>query len=363
MPLILQGATSGQATVQATDAATVTLTLPASSGTLVVTGGAQTIEFADGSASAPSITNSGDTNTGMFFPAADTIAFTEGGTESMRIDASGNVGIGTSSPAAKLDVNGTARASSGDFGAVSGDLFLSTMNRAGQTAAPTLDCQSSTKPLVIVHDNAQSIIFGTSNAERFRIASSGETTFTKDTFFTNTNFAGRLGAATGYGYWSNSDVSSYIQINGPSNASVPYAVYVSARINGVILADGASSWAALSDSRLKNVTGKYDNALADIALIEPIKFTWKSDEENKPQVGVIAQSVFPVVPEAIDYQKLVRSEDETEYMSVRYTELIPLMIASIQELNAKVDAQATTVQEQQAIITDLKARIETLENT
>jgi hypothetical protein len=38
MPLVLQGATSGQATVQATDAATVTLTLPATSGTLSVGG-------------------------------------------------------------------------------------------------------------------------------------------------------------------------------------------------------------------------------------------------------------------------------------------------------------------------------------
>jgi hypothetical protein len=54
--------------------------------------------FADGTAAAPSITNDGDTNTGIFFPAADTIAFAEGGVESMRIDSSGNVGIGTSSP-------------------------------------------------------------------------------------------------------------------------------------------------------------------------------------------------------------------------------------------------------------------------
>lgn len=82
-----------------------TLTLPDSTGTVVVTSGAQTIEFADGSASTPSITNSGDTNTGMFFPAADTIAFAEGGVEAMRLDASGNVGIGTSSPTYKLDIS------------------------------------------------------------------------------------------------------------------------------------------------------------------------------------------------------------------------------------------------------------------
>ena len=44
-----------------------------------------------GSAGTPDITTSGDTNTGIFFPAADTIAFAEGGAEAMRIDSSGNL--------------------------------------------------------------------------------------------------------------------------------------------------------------------------------------------------------------------------------------------------------------------------------
>jgi hypothetical protein len=105
MSLVLLGSTSGSVTLQVPAVAgTTVIDLPATSGTMVVTGGAQTIEFADGSASAPSITNSGDTNTGIFFPAADTIAFTEGGTESMRIDSSGNVGIGTTPALARLNV-------------------------------------------------------------------------------------------------------------------------------------------------------------------------------------------------------------------------------------------------------------------
>ena len=52
-------------------------------GTLDVTGAmglSGAISFADGSASAPSITNTGDTNCGLFFSAADTLSFTAGGT-------------------------------------------------------------------------------------------------------------------------------------------------------------------------------------------------------------------------------------------------------------------------------------------
>jgi hypothetical protein len=113
----LQGATSGEITVTVPNVAgTNTLTLPASTGTIVTDTGAQTIQFSAGSAAAPSVTTTGDTNTGMFFPAADTIAFAEGGAEAMRIDSSGNVGIGTS-PSTTLHVKSPTTTSSGIFAA------------------------------------------------------------------------------------------------------------------------------------------------------------------------------------------------------------------------------------------------------
>jgi hypothetical protein len=78
----------------------------AAAGNFTTLGATGVATFSAGTVSAPAITTTGDTNTGIFFPAADTIAFTEGGVESMRIDSSANVGIGTSSPVEKLTVSG-----------------------------------------------------------------------------------------------------------------------------------------------------------------------------------------------------------------------------------------------------------------
>lgn len=64
--------------------------------------------FQAGTAALPAITTSGDTNTGIFFPAADTIAFAEGGAEAMRIDSSGNLLVGTTTSKAKTTIVGAS---------------------------------------------------------------------------------------------------------------------------------------------------------------------------------------------------------------------------------------------------------------
>jgi len=104
--LVFQATLGGQVNlVGPNTASTFNLDVPAVSATLATTA-ANTFTavqtFSAGSAGAPAITTSGDTNTGIFFPAADTIAFSEGGTESARIDASGNFGLGVTPSAWSL---------------------------------------------------------------------------------------------------------------------------------------------------------------------------------------------------------------------------------------------------------------------
>jgi len=72
--------------------ASATITGAATVGTTLGVTGVST--FAAGTALLPALTTTGDTNTGIYYPAADTFAVTTGGTERLRVNSSGNVGIG-----------------------------------------------------------------------------------------------------------------------------------------------------------------------------------------------------------------------------------------------------------------------------
>ena len=63
---------------------------------------------AAGAVATPAITTTGDTNTGIWFPAADTFAISTAGAERMRIDSAGNVAIGTTLTGFAVNITSTA---------------------------------------------------------------------------------------------------------------------------------------------------------------------------------------------------------------------------------------------------------------
>jgi hypothetical protein len=99
MTTTLNASTAGAGGFIATSDNSGILALQTAGTTAVTIDTSQRAAFVAGTAALPAITTTGDTNTGIFFPAADTIAFSEGGAESMRIDSSGNLLVGTSSSA------------------------------------------------------------------------------------------------------------------------------------------------------------------------------------------------------------------------------------------------------------------------
>jgi len=116
-----------------------------------------------GSASAPSLTAIGDTNTGVFFPTADTIAFAEGGAEAMRIDSSGRVGIGSTSPGTKLHIEESST-----------DCKLRIISGTASDAVIQLgDTASATQGAIIYDNGADALRFQANGSERARIDSSG----------------------------------------------------------------------------------------------------------------------------------------------------------------------------------------------
>ena len=86
---------------------TTNIAHPSSASNNIVLDSSGNVVLQAGSASTPALQPTGDTNTGIFFPAADTIAFAEGGSEAMRIDSAARLLVGTSSALAVGGVTAT----------------------------------------------------------------------------------------------------------------------------------------------------------------------------------------------------------------------------------------------------------------
>ena len=292
-----------------------------------------------GTAAAPSITTTGDTNTGIFFPAADTIAFSEGGAEAMRIDSSGNVGIGTASPTQTaanrtvLSVNGTTTAIVNlNAGGVNKSYLFFDGTNTNLNAISGL--------LTLQNDSASAITFNTNGAnERMRIDSSG-----------NLMVGTTSGLGTAANFFNSNTYQLLVRCTSASagkcwtigaTGSNAFTIYNQGGV-GQYMTDGATSWTANSDERVKTTIKPFENAVSKISSIRAGTGRYLTDDETVSRSFLIAQDVQAVLPEAVDVQ-----DDEQGTLGLRYQDMIPLLTAAIQE--------------QQALIQSLTARITALE--
>ncbi|MFZ8933062.1 MAG: tail fiber domain-containing protein, partial [Bacteriovoracaceae bacterium] len=94
---------------------------------------------------------------------------------------------------------------------------------------------------------------------------------------------------------------------------------------GAELVSGTTSWAALSDERLKRDIAYVPNSIEKLSKIRGVYFNYLNDEyEDQQRVGVIAQEVHEVLPEAVN-------EGKDGYLKVKLSEIIPLLINATNE--------------------------------
>jgi hypothetical protein len=301
----------------------------------LILSGTDGLSDVDGSASTPAIRGT-DTNTGIFFPAADTIAFAEGGAEVARFDSSGRLLVnrtatgGSVFDSCNVQVTGNLSVSRSDP-----EFILQNTGSAARIWRILGSSDSGATAALRFYDD-------TAGTERMRIDSSGRllvglTSTSQDTrvYFKSTGGAGYSVINS----WNDADSGTrfHMEFRDSSGASS----------RGSITTNGSNTtYSTSSDYRLKENIVPMTGALSKVSALKPCTYTWIDNGQNGE--GFIAHELAEVVPQAVIGEKDAVNEDGSiKSQSIDTSFLVATLTAAIQE--------------QQAIITDLKSRIEALE--
>jgi hypothetical protein len=313
------------------------------------------LAFSAGTVSLPSITTSGDLNTGAFFPAADTIAFTEGGTEAMRIDSSARVGIGVTSPNQRLQLpeNTNVGFNGGTNNAKIGGIIFGTdanFVRYGMIDSfRTSDAANIDLRFYTMAGDVGGVL------ERMRITNGGNLLV---------NATADIGPAKIVARQTVTDQSAIgcLHTVGANQTFIAFANAANDAIIGTIKNSGNTGVAynTTSDYRLKeNVNYNFD-AITRLKQLKPARFNFIV-EPNRTVDGFLAHEVSDIIPEAIigekDEIKVWREGEELPegvsigdnkldengntipiYQGIDQSKLTPILTKALQEAIAKIES-------------------------
>jgi hypothetical protein len=268
--------------------------------------------------------------------------YTNGNNERMRIDSAGNVGIGTSAPTARLETvaaRATSRLTSStgtnavDFQAVNtGGQLITGIDSS--TGGSLFGAGGYTAGLW--YTGAYPLAFGTNNTERARISDTGEIAA-----ISAGNFGLRQAVTAGAGTTFGIFVGARSGTAGNTGSGTDTFIVWS---NGNVV-NTNNSYGAISDAKLKENVTDATPKLEKLNQVRIVNFNMKG--ETQKQLGVIAQELEQIFPGMIDESPDRDKEGNdlgTTTKSVKYSVFVPMLIKAMQE--------------QQAIIEQLKARLD-----
>jgi hypothetical protein len=130
------------------------------------------------------------------------------------------------------------------------------------------------------------------------------------------------------------------------------------QVNGSVA--GVGPYMNLSDARYKENVATITNALAKVMALRGVSFDWKQGGKNPyvfdagSQLGVIAQEVRQVLPEAV-------SQAPNGDYSVAYSEIVPVLLQAIKEQQAGLGKMGEALRAKEEELQTLTTRLERLE--
>jgi hypothetical protein len=245
---------------------------------------------------------------------AGNIRIYNNGSERARIDSSGNLGLGVTNPVNKL--------------ALPNATYIAFKDTSGNES------------MAINGTSNNALAFLTNGAEKARIDSSGNLLVAKTAGDAST--VGCELRANGAAYVTRSTSTNDTETLGVySTGASAYRFYVG--MGGTVFATSIVI-SAISDQRLKENVRDLDTGLNSIMSLQPRRFDWKEGkgQDKKDVAGFIAQEFETVFPECVGTTKA--GADGIEYKNINHETLIPTLVKAMQE--------------QQALITSLKARLD-----